>query len=203
MVFFLFVPCVLHIVAHRYGCFHEFSEVLKFKAREFSSRARRREFITFSVANALFSYDLALIDRFIGTSFGGSSVGIFWLLYTILLFVPHVAVSVRRLHDTGRGPIWLALLFVPFGQLVLLYVLVCVDSEVGDNMYGPNPKGVAYHETVVNAEYVPVHVAQQLSVASTETTGDAPLLTQSTSTIKTIEPYRNEDGDDDSRTNLV
>ena len=53
--------------------------------------------------------------------------------------VPTLAVSVRRLHDTGRSGWWMLLSLVPFGGIVLL-VFDCLDSEPGPNRFGPSPK---------------------------------------------------------------
>lgn len=62
----------------------------------------------------------------------------------ILLFgtaLPMLAVTVRRLHDTGRSGWWclLGLIFL-VGWIVLL-VFMCIDSKPGYNKYGSNPKG--------------------------------------------------------------
>jgi hypothetical protein len=52
------------------------------------------------------------------------------------LFVPNMALAVRRLHDTGRSGWWLLLMLVPFvGPLVLLYWYV-QPSEDGPNHFG-------------------------------------------------------------------
>ncbi len=50
-----------------------------------------------------------------------------------------VAVSARRLHDIGKDTAYLLLYLVPFGFLVL-FVFYLMDSEPGENTYGPNPK---------------------------------------------------------------
>jgi uncharacterized membrane protein YhaH (DUF805 family) len=62
--------------------------------------------------------------------------------FSLLIFLPSLAVSVRRLHDIGMNGWWVLLNLVPLGGLVLL-VLFCQDSQPGDNNYGPNPKEVA------------------------------------------------------------
>ena len=50
------------------------------------------------------------------------------------------AVGVRRLHDTGRSGWWILIGFIPvIGWLVLL-VFMFMDSQPGDNEYGPSPK---------------------------------------------------------------
>jgi len=72
------------------------------------------------------------------------------------VLVPSLAVSVRRLHDTGRSGFWLLLAFVPLiGGLVLL-VFEALDSQPGDNQYGPNPKtaGVGQSQSQSQGAYL-------------------------------------------------
>ena len=64
---------------------------------------------------------------------------VYFLVYTLILFVPFLAVNVRRLHDVDKSGWWLLIHFVPFGPLVLL-VFFCQDGDSGPNRYGPNPK---------------------------------------------------------------
>lgn len=54
------------------------------------------------------------------------------------MFVALLAVTVRRLHDTGWSGWWYLLNFVPLGSLVVLVFLV-EDSKITD-AHGPNPK---------------------------------------------------------------
>ena len=54
--------------------------------------------------------------------------------------VPELAVSVRRLHDIGKSGWWLLLWFVPFIGPIVLLIFTLLDSEAGDNQYGPYPK---------------------------------------------------------------
>ncbi len=72
-----------------------------------------------------------------------SSFNFFNILYYIFAFlviIPSIAVSVRRLHDTGRSGWWWFIQFVPLvGSFVLLYFL-CLDSQPGENKWGANPK---------------------------------------------------------------
>jgi uncharacterized membrane protein YhaH (DUF805 family) len=60
----------------------------------------------------------------------------------IVLFIPGITVAVRRLHDTGRTGWWLLLIFLPFIGPIILIIFYLIDSDPGDNEYGPNPKGV-------------------------------------------------------------
>lgn len=65
-----------------------------------------------------------------------SAFGLAWLG----LFLPTLAVSVRRLHDSDKSGFWLLLNFVPFGGLVI-FIFDLIDGTPGPNRYGPDPKG--------------------------------------------------------------
>ena len=61
-------------------------------------------------------------------------------LYSLAVLVPSIAVSVRRLHDTGRSGWWLLIGLIPLIGFIVLIVFLATDGEPGDNEYGPNPK---------------------------------------------------------------
>jgi uncharacterized membrane protein YhaH (DUF805 family) len=61
------------------------------------------------------------------------------LAYCFATLLPSLAVTVRRLHDTGHSGWWLLWGFVPFGCLVVL-VLTLLNGHRGPNQYGPDPK---------------------------------------------------------------
>ncbi|KGF10958.1 hypothetical protein HMPREF1633_07595 [Tissierellia bacterium S5-A11] len=69
----------------------------------------------------------------------GMGGGMITTIVTILLFLPTLAVSIRRLHDIGKSGWWILGQLVPLiGPLVLLYFSV-KPSEKGTNKYGPQP----------------------------------------------------------------
>jgi uncharacterized membrane protein YhaH (DUF805 family) len=61
-------------------------------------------------------------------------------LVTLALFIPTLAVSVRRLHDSDKSGFWLLLGFIPFGGFVV-FIFDLLDGTPGPNRYGPDPKG--------------------------------------------------------------
>ena len=69
-------------------------------------------------------------------------LGIKWLasIYSLAVLVPSIAVSVRRLHDTGRSGWWLLIGLVPLIGSLWLIVLLCLDSQPETNKWGANPK---------------------------------------------------------------
>ena len=109
----------------------------------FSGRARRSEYWYFTLFSCLIVFALAAAGLYIARLTGSQPTLAVHLADFFLLFVflPSLAVSVRRLHDIGMTGWWVLLNFVPLGGLVLL-VLFCQDSQSGDNAYGPNPKEV-------------------------------------------------------------
>ncbi len=66
--------------------------------------------------------------------------GIVYILYGLAVFVPGLAASVRRLHDVGKSGWYLLVYLIPIAGPIWLLVLLCTDSQPGDNKYGPNPK---------------------------------------------------------------
>jgi uncharacterized membrane protein YhaH (DUF805 family) len=64
------------------------------------------------------------------------------ILLALIFFIPGLAVAVRRLHDTGRTGWWLLISLVPVIGGIVLLIFYCTDSQIGENEYGPNPKGI-------------------------------------------------------------
>ena len=57
-----------------------------------------------------------------------------------LFLIPSAAVLVRRLHDTERSAWWLLIALIPVIGAIALLVFLCIDSSLGENRYGANPK---------------------------------------------------------------
>jgi len=70
----------------------------------FGGRARRSEFWYWKLATILASIVVGVIDTILGLGADGS--GPISLLLTFAIFIPDLAVTVRRLHDTGRSGWW-------------------------------------------------------------------------------------------------
>ena len=69
------------------------------------------------------------------------ALGIVSILWWLIHLLPAIAVTVRRLHDTGRSGLWYLLgIFLPVIGTIWVFVLTVLDSEPGENKYGPNPK---------------------------------------------------------------
>ncbi len=120
------------------------STVLKQKYATFSGRARRSEFWWGYLAIMLISLvaTIILMVGFVAAQEVPAlavAAGIIYAVIYIGVFIPSLAVQVRRLHDTGRSGWWILLGLVPFGALVLI-VFAVLESEPGANKWGPSPK---------------------------------------------------------------
>ena len=60
--------------------------------------------------------------------------------------IPLFAATVRRLHDIGKRGEYIFVGLVPFFGGITLLVLLCKDSEKGNNEFGPSPKYIAMDE---------------------------------------------------------
>lgn len=76
-----------------------------------------------------------------GTAVIMEIVGIWLTIYAFAVLVPSLAMSVRRLHDTGRSGWFLLLGLIPYIGGVILFVFSVLDNQPGTNKYGSNPKG--------------------------------------------------------------
>lgn len=106
----------------------------------FSGRARRKEYWMYGLFNAIFYVTFSVLDALLGFVNYDNPFGILAPIYSLAVMVPGVAVGVRRLHDTGRSAWWFLLLLIPVFGWIALFVFTCLDSQVGENKYGANPK---------------------------------------------------------------
>lgn len=126
---------------------------------DFSGRSRRMEFWMFSLFVSIIGLLLAMIGFAMSNiSFTGDIVGdvsassafagfLPLILFYIAIFVPSVAVQVRRFHDRDMSGWWVLgfsiLSNIPVVGLfisVAWFVLLVLPGTYGDNRFGPDPK---------------------------------------------------------------
>ncbi len=104
---------------------------------DFSGRARRSELWWYLLCYAIVSGVLSSVYQATQSGIVAGLSGI----VSLGLLLPTLAVHVRRLHDVGRSGWWLLLDLTCIGGIVIL-IWEIMDSQPGDNQYGPNPKGM-------------------------------------------------------------
>ena len=113
---------------------------------DFKGRSRRREYWSWLLFVIIAMLVLMYLDTVLGlggTATGyaeGGSVGFsmtggyLTLLFLAAMFIPSLAVAVRRVHDQDKTG-WL--LLVPVYNLILMFM----EGTRGPNRYGADPKG--------------------------------------------------------------
>ena len=123
---------------------------------QFSGRSRRKEYWMFVLLVFIIYVIAMILDSLLG--FGtttryadvgetgaaagfNSSGGIITLLAMLALFLPSLAVAIRRLHDTDRSGWWILIGLIPLIGAIVLLVFYCTDGTKGPNRFGADPKG--------------------------------------------------------------
>lgn len=106
----------------------------------FSGRAARPEFWWFILFTFLGNFAFGVLDRiFFAPIANGRETSFLGALFSLAVFLPSLAVMVRRLHDYDKSGWWVLIGLIPLiGTLVLIYFAVQRGSE-GANRFGPPP----------------------------------------------------------------
>lgn len=125
----------------------------------FAGRARRAEYWYFVLFTWLGGVIASILDAFTGVA---SAVGVLNGIFSLLIILPSLAVSVRRMHDLDRSGWWLLapsagivtaglgagldnapVLVIgglaALGLCVYFVILVCSRGTAGPNRYGEDP----------------------------------------------------------------
>ena len=92
-------------------------EVLK-KYAKFEGRARRKEYWMFILFDFIFAIAAAVLDEILG------SEPVISIVYGLVLILPTLAVTVRRLHDTNRSGWWILLFVIPLITMFFFCVFI-------------------------------------------------------------------------------
>lgn len=109
---------------------------------DFKGRARRKEYWMFTLFNIIFAILCMGLDNLIGMTFSDLPYGFIYVLYILIVFIPGLAVAVRRLHDIGKSGWYYFIGLIPIAGPIVLLVWFCQDSQLGTNKWGENPKGI-------------------------------------------------------------
>jgi uncharacterized membrane protein YhaH (DUF805 family) len=137
---------------------------------DFSGRASRNEYWMFILFNILFAIAVAFIGIFLGAIKDENYIKLymsqFLILYYAAIIIPLLAISVRRLHDSGKSGWWMLLALLPplsnipsnmknfddnlFAVIAIITILsqitilifLLLKGKDDKNRYGENPKRV-------------------------------------------------------------
>jgi uncharacterized membrane protein YhaH (DUF805 family) len=119
----------------------------------FSGRAQRSEFWWFWLFLFAGQIILSIVDSTlfgtVTTYDGGfeahTNTPILSGLFSLAVFLPSLAVAVRRLHDTDRSGWWYLLCLIPLIGIIVLIVWWASKGTAGANRFGNDPLGGSGH----------------------------------------------------------
>lgn len=108
----------------------------------FTGRASRAEYWWFALFQAIVGLVLTLVFGLYNQNDPGALQYVGYTvygLYGLATLLPSIGVSVRRLHDTGRGGGWIFISLVPLIGGIWFIVLTVLPGEPGSNRFGSAP----------------------------------------------------------------
>lgn len=114
-------------------------EALK-KYAAFSGRAQRKEFWYFNLFNFLITLAIGIVGILIFGINNPHAVNFPMQIYGLVMLIPALAVSVRRLHDIDRSGWWALIPIIPLVGFIVWLVFMAKDSNEYENRFGPSPK---------------------------------------------------------------
>lgn len=116
-----------------------FREVVSGKYAQFTGRASRGEFWKYVLVVFIINLIFTLLQNLLGAlSIAYYIVMGLNAIIMLGLLLPSLAVSVRRMHDIGKGGGWIFINLVPLIGSIWFLVLTIKEGE-GDNRFGPTP----------------------------------------------------------------
>lgn len=110
------------------------------KYADFSGRARRTEYWMFMLFHILIIFLLVFLSGVL-SELNSEYIGLILLvIYVLASFIPALAITIRRLHDTGKSGWFYLISFIPYIGGIILLIFAVQDSEYGHNKWGANPK---------------------------------------------------------------
>lgn len=114
-------------------------EVIR-KFRCFGGRARRSEFWYFTSFNFLIFFLLFATSFIFNIPLLKIILSVVSIVFGLVILLPTISVSIRRLQDTSRSGWWLLLILVPVIGAITLFFFMLEDSSPAYNIYGEYPK---------------------------------------------------------------
>ncbi len=120
---------------------------------DFQGRSRRKEYWMFTLfiilSYIVFAVFAGLVGAFAMRVTDGQApsvpvgvwiVGALFVLFALAIFIPAIAVQVRRFHDQDKSG-WFCLIgLVPYIGGIIVFVFMCLEGTKGPNRFGPDPK---------------------------------------------------------------
>jgi uncharacterized membrane protein YhaH (DUF805 family) len=109
---------------------------------DFEGRSRRKEYWMFVLGLVIVAVAVTLIELLLGLEGSvAGSYGPLTLLLFLAVFIPGIAVQVRRFHDQDKSGWFVLIGLIPFIGSLIVFVFMLLEGTRGPNRFGPDPKG--------------------------------------------------------------
>jgi uncharacterized membrane protein YhaH (DUF805 family) len=99
--------------------------------KDFEGRSDRREYWIFILVNFAISMALVTVEQLISPESGVLSG-----IYALFIFIPGIAVTIRRLHDIGKSGWMQLVILIPLIGWIWFLILMAKEGDLGRNQYG-------------------------------------------------------------------
>jgi uncharacterized membrane protein YhaH (DUF805 family) len=105
----------------------------------FSGRASRSEYWYWMLFYALGKIATSILDAVV---FSMTNTQVFSIIFGLIVFLPALGVTIRRLHDVDRSGWWIFISLTGIGMIYPLLVWECRKGTTGPNHFGDDPFGL-------------------------------------------------------------
>lgn len=100
----------------------------------FNGRSSRSDYWYVVLANVIIGFVLGFIGGLIPILSGLTYL--ISVIYSLAVFIPSLAIAIRRLHDVNKSGWFYLLMFIPMIGSIIILVFLCMDSVNENNQYG-------------------------------------------------------------------
>lgn len=102
-----------------------------------SGRASRKEYWMFTLFFVIFSFVFIILDIILMNVLKTS--GFLNSLFSLVMFIPSIAITIRRLHDINKSGKMILINFIPLVGPIWSLILMLRKGDAVENQYGPVP----------------------------------------------------------------
>ena len=106
--------------------------------KNFSGRACRSEYWYFYLFASIVTFSLTIIETILAVKNEGSVYGLLSTSFQIIIIIPYISVTSRRLQDRGISGWWQLSYFTIIGVFVI-FILLMLPAKEDENKWGRNP----------------------------------------------------------------
>lgn len=112
---------------------------------DFNGRSRRKEYWMFILFQIIILVPVILLTGVLGgiddNGDASSSITLIIVgLFFLGMFIPSLAVQVRRFHDQDKSGWFVLLGLIPYLGGIAVFIFMLLDGTKGENRFGPDPK---------------------------------------------------------------